>query len=40
MGGWSELDGDPRAIFVAASKAGAAVDYLTGLQPGPRPMTH
>lgn len=40
VGNWIRvLDSDPRAIFLASARAGAAVDYLTGLQPGPRAMT-
>jgi antirestriction protein ArdC len=41
VGNWVRVLGsDPRAIFLASARAGAAVDYLTGLQPGPRPMMH
>jgi antirestriction protein ArdC len=41
IGNWiTVLGSDPRAIFFASARAGAAVDYLTGLQPGPRAMTH
>jgi antirestriction protein ArdC len=41
VGNWIKVLGsDPRAIFLASARAGAAVDYLTGLQPGPRAMTH
>ena len=40
VGNWIRVLGsDPRAIFLASARAGAAVDYLTGLQPGPRAMT-
>ncbi len=40
VGNWIRVLGsDPRAIFLASARAGAAVDYLTGLQPGPRTMT-
>jgi antirestriction protein ArdC len=40
VGNWmGVLGSDPRAIFLASARAGAAVDYLTSLQPGPRPMT-
>jgi antirestriction protein ArdC len=35
VGNWVRVLGsDPRAIFLASARAGAAVDYLTGLQPG------
>jgi antirestriction protein ArdC len=41
VGNWIRVLGnDPRAIFLASARAGGAVDYLTGLQPGPRAMTH
>jgi len=40
VGNWIRVLGSyPRALFLASARAGAAVDYLTGLQPGPRSMT-